>query len=218
MPLCRLCDSVAVSFFEHKHRNYERCTQCFLIQLRRSQCPSIEEETAEYMLHNNDPYDPRYRRYLEGVTEAMMQWLTAEQRASPNILDFGCGSGPATSVVLGEKGWNVHNYDPLYSPDRKHIERKYDLISSTEVVEHFYEPKKSWDLLFSLLNHDGCLVVMTSSSDRYYTSDAFGRWGYVREKSHVAFYHSKTMQWLAQNYGMRLSILSSNIFWFSPTA
>ena len=216
MPLCRLCDSVTESFFEHKHRNYERCTHCFLIQLRRSQCPSIEEETAEYMLHTNDPYDPGYRRFLGGVTDAMMQWLKVDQRSSPNILDFGCGSGPAISVVLGEKGWNVHNYDPLYSPDRKQIEQKYDLISCTEVVEHFYEPKESWDLLFSLLKNDGCLVVMTSSSDNHCTRDAFGRWRYVREKSHVAFFHSKTMQWLARHYERRLSILSSNIFWFSP--
>ena len=215
MIRCRLCSSLALSFFEHNHRNYERCTHCSLIQLRRSQCPKLEEEKSEYMLHNNDPYDPRYRRFLRGVTQAMIQWLLEEQRVSPNILDFGSGSGPAISVVLGEQGWNVHNYDPLYSPDKKHIQRKYDLISSTEVVEHFYEPKISWELLFSLLKEDGCLVVMTQSSDRYCTSESFGRWRYIREKSHVALYHTKTMQWLAQHYDMQLSILSPNIFWFA---
>lgn len=212
---CRLCSSITVSFFEQNQRNYERCTHCLLIQLRRSQCPSLEEEKAEYMLHNNDPYDPRYRRFLQGVTEAMIQWLTDEQRTSPDILDFGSGSGPTISVVLEERGWKVHNYDPLYSPDIKHIQRKYDVISSTEVVEHFYEPKSSWELLFSLLKNDGFLVVMTQSSDKHFTSDSFGKWRYIREKSHVAFYHTKTMKFLAQNYGMNLSILSPNIFGFS---
>lgn len=215
MLQCRLCRSVAVSFFEQNLRNYEMCTKCSLIQLRRSQCPNPEEEKKEYMLHNNDPYDQRYRRFLKGVTQAMIAWLTKEQRVSPNILDFGSGTAPTISVVLGEQGWNVYNYDPLFNPNKKNIQRKYDLISSTEVVEHFYEPKKSWDFLFSLLKKDGCLVIMTQTSDDHCVSETFGRWRYIREKSHVAFYHTKTMKWLAQKYEVQLSMVSNNIFWFS---
>ena len=215
MLRCRVCSSVTVPFFEQNNRNYERCTHCFLIQLRRMECPRLDDEKAEYMLHNNDPYDPRYRRFLQGVTQAMIQWLRREKRASPNILDFGSGTGPTISVVLGEEGWKVDNYDPLFSPDRRLLEKKYDVISSTEVVEHFYDPRASWALLFSLLKKDGCLVVMTQASDRYSTSETFARWRYIRERSHVAFYHTKTMEWLAQNHGMHLSVVSPNIFWFS---
>ena len=215
MPLCRLCSSAVHSFFEQQHRIYERCTECQLIQLHRSHCPSFEEEKAEYMLHNNDPYDLRYRRFLEGVTQPMQDWLNEENREDINILDFGSGSGPTISVVLGEQGWNVHNYDPVYNPDERLLRKEYDLISSTEVVEHFYEPKRSWTLLFSLLKKTGCAIVMTQSSDRYATTDTFAHWRYIRERSHVAFYHTETMYWLSKEYGLQLSVVSDNIFWFS---
>ena len=131
----------------------------------------------------------------------------------PMILDFGSGPGPTISVVLEEQGWIVHNYDPFFCPDTAVLQRKYDLISSTEVVEHFYEPSKSWHQLFSLAKSQ--VVVMTQTSNRYSTVEEFKNWRYIREKSHVAFYHSLTMEWIAAEYGFQVERKAPNVFWFS---
>ena len=132
-----------------------------------------------------------------------------------NILDFGSGPGPTIEVVLGEQGWTVTNYDPFFTPDEQALKERYDLISCTEVVEHFHTPKTSWKLLLSLLKPQGNLVIMTQPSDQYSTESAFKHWRYIREKSHIAFYHSQTMYWIAKTYGLQLSILSPSVFWFS---
>jgi len=167
------------------------------------------------MLHRNDPHDQGYRRFLSPVTNAMLEWLDTEQRQNPQILDFGAGSGPTISVVLEEQGWKVHNYDPFFFPDRSALARRYDLISCTEVVEHFYEPQRAWELLMSLRTDHGQVVVMTQCSDAHFTAVDFQAWRYIQEKSHVAFYHSKTMFWIAKHYGLQVSRLSPSVFWFS---
>ena len=215
MSVCRLCFAKTTTIWRYKDREYQRCSSCFLIQLQRSQCPAPAAEEAEYQLHKNDPYDIGYRRFLSPVTAIMLEWLQTKKSIHPVILDFGSGPGPTISVVLGEHGWNVRNYDPFFQPDTAALQIKYDLISSTEVVEHFYEPNKSWKLLFSLGKKSCQLVVMTQCSDPYYSETAFQNWRYIREKSHVAFYHSRTMEWIAAAYGFQITQRTANVFWFS---
>jgi len=205
-----------VFFCQYKDREYYRCSACSLIQLKREHCPSPADEEAEYRLHNNDPYDNGYRKFLSPVTHLMLKWLEKQENTKPYILDFGAGSGPTISVVLEEQGWPVTNYDPIFYPEISTLDKKYDLISSTEVVEHFFVPHKSWKQLFSLRKQNGHVVVMTQCSDAYFTETDFLNWRYIREKSHVAFYHSQTMSWIAKEYGLRLKKLSPNVFWFSP--
>ena len=215
MVLCRLCNSKVIPFTIYKGREYHRCPKCYLIQLLRSQCPSLEEEQREYQLHINDPYDERYRRYLQPVTNSMLEWLQKKKIQQPRILDFGSGPGPTISVVLEEQGWSVTNYDPFFSPDTSALLQRYDVISCTEVVEHFYEPKTSWEQLLALRNEQGSIIVMTQCSDSYSREETFHKWRYIREKSHVVFYHSQTMHWIAKHYGLQLSVLTPSVFVFS---
>ena len=213
--LCRLCSSRVVFFTEWQSRQYFRCSECSLIQLHRNQCPSQEEELGEYELHENDQYDKGYRKFLSPVTDAILTRLQQKQEQEPLILDFGSGPGPTISVVLQEHGWKVNNYDPFFFPNTETLEKTYDVIACTEVVEHFYEPKTSWEQLFSLVKPRGVIFVMTQSSDNHCTEASFQKWRYIREKSHVAFYHSHTMDWLANTYGLGLSKLEPRVFAFS---
>ena len=213
--LCRLCTTSVLPFCSYQGREYHRCTECGLIQLKQAQCPSPKQELEEYQLHRNDPFDKGYRKFLSKVTNPMLEWLSHSSSNATTILDFGSGPGPTIAVVLAEQGWPVTNYDPFFAPKQDVLLERYDLISCTEVVEHFHDPKTSWEILLSLRKPQGHLVVMTQPSDRYYSESTFREWRYIREKSHIAFYHSQTMVWIANTYGLQLSILSPSVFWFS---
>ena len=215
MILCRLCTTATLPFCNDQQRDYQRCPECFLIQLKNEQCPTPKQELEEYKLHKNDPFDNGYRQFLSKVTKPMLEWLQIQPLTTPSILDFGSGPGPTISVVLAEQGWAVTNYDPFFAPNQDVLQERYDLISCTEVVEHFHSPQTAWKRLLSLLKRQGHLVVMTQPSDRYHCESEFKRWRYIRERSHVAFYHSQTMVWIANTYGLQLSILSPSVFWFS---
>ncbi len=200
MGACPLCTADAVrAYVSAGGRDYLICEHCALVWLEPAQRPDRDEERAEYLLHENDPSDAGYRRHLAKLTGRMLPHLSPGERG----LDFGCGPGPAISVMLGEEGLNVANYDPFFADDRAALLRRYDFVCSTEVVEHFHNPRTSFDQLARLVKPGGVLGLMT----RLRTTDIdFAEWFYIRERSHVAFYAPETMQWIARQYGWMLDI------------
>jgi len=186
-----------------------------LIQLNQDECPDALAEKAEYELHTNHPGDLGYRKFLNKVTTPVLHWLNGREVNETKLLDFGAGPGPTISVILGEAGWSMTNYDPFFCPDQAALQHQYDLITATEVVEHFHQPGASWSHMRGLLAEKGQLVIMTQCFDDYETPEKFQKWGYIREESHVAFYHTQTMGWIAEHYELRLSILAPSVFWFA---
>ena len=214
MHTCSLCLSPTEFFVTWKTRTYFRCFTCALIQLSVSDHPSNLEEKSEYMMHKNDSEDEGYRHFLSRVTKPVLNWLDQTHSFSAELLDFGCGPGPTISVVLAEEGWTMDNYDPMFFPNHSLLDEVYDLVVCTEVVEHFFSPRVTWGVLIGLLKEKGRLVVMTHVSDTKSDPTDFVHWHYIRERSHVSLYHTDTMRWLAQEYGLSLIVIDRNVFCF----
>ena len=68
-----------------------------------------EDEKAVYDLHQNDPDDRGYRKFLSRLSAPLLQKLPPNQWG----LDFGCGPGPALPDLLKAGGHRVDLYDPL---------------------------------------------------------------------------------------------------------
>lgn len=216
MHTCSLCLSPTEFFTTWKTRTYFRCSTCSLIQLSSEDHPSSSEEESEYLMHNNDPEDQGYRRFLSRVTKPVLKWLEQTHSFSAELLDFGCGPEPTISVMLAEEGWTMENYDPIFFPNAALLENRYDLVVCTEVVEHFFTPRVTWGVLIGLLKEKGRLVVMTHVSDKKSVPTEFVHWHYIREQSHVSFYHTDTMRWIAKGYGLSLDVIDRNVFCFEP--
>src|SRR5690606_26178152 len=134
---CPLCGSATAGFWqEAQGRPYCRCGNCRLTFLAPGFLPSPEAEKAEYDLHENDPADPGYHRFLGRLVDRMLPLLPA----GASGLDFGCGPGPAIAAMMREHGHDVVNYDPLYAPARDNLSRQYDFVTCTEAAEHFHRP------------------------------------------------------------------------------
>ncbi|MEI4850515.1 class I SAM-dependent methyltransferase, partial [Klebsiella pneumoniae] len=76
-------------------------------------------------------------------------------------LDFGCGPGPALATMLREAGMDMALFDPFFYPQASVLERQYDFITCTEVVEHLHRPAEVFRQLDRLLAPGGWLGVMT---------------------------------------------------------
>ena len=214
MHTCSLCLSPIEIFTTWKARTYFRCPICSLIQLESQSHPSRAEEQSEYLMHNNDSADEGYRRFLSRVTIPVLGWLKENHTPKVQLLDFGCGPGPTISVVLGEHGWKMENYDPMFYPTASLLEAQYDLVVCAEAAEHFYTPKTTWTQMIGLIKAKGRLIVMTHVSDKYGVPSDFRGWHYIREQSHVSLYHTDTMHWIANAYGFRVTTLDRNVFCF----
>lgn len=205
---CRLCDHAAAATFANANRRtYLRCPNCDLIFVAEANLPGRDEEYAEYLHHNNDPGDPRYRAHLSKLTGPLVKGLGTGAHG----LDFGAGPGPAISVMLAEKGYVVDDFDPFFNPDAGLLATQYDFITSTEVVEHFHNPKAEFALVARLLKPGGRLGVMTQL---YHDSIDFNTWYYPREISHVAFYARKTISHIADRFGWSCEVISNDVILF----
>lgn len=198
MNRCCLCgDSGVAPFASVEGREYLRCRRCRLTFLSRAQLPARDEEKRQYDLHENDPHDPGYRRFLSQLTTP----LVARLDAGVEGLDFGCGPGPALALMLEQAGFPMRTWDPIYAADDDALTRSYDFVTSTEVFEHLHQPAREWARLQSLVAPGGWLAVMT----RFLIDDRhFPRWHYRRDPTHVCFWQPRTFQWLARRDGWRV--------------
>ena len=180
-----------------RHRRYTQCPTCGQIQVHRENLPPPEDERDRYDEHNNDPADPRYRAYLTTFLDtALLPFVEPGAR----VLDFGSGPTPALAELMREHSFAPSIYDPFYAPDESVLDGtfQYDAITALEVVEHLHHPGDELRRLIGLLVPGGYLAVRTGvfSGD----ADAFDRWWYRRDVTHVSFWTDSTIDWLCRTY------------------
>lgn len=202
---CPLCNHRNPSlFFKDEHRTYLLCNHCALVVVPQRYWLSAEEEKAVYDLHENHVMDPGYRRFLSRLAIPLQKKLAPGQRG----LDFGCGPGPALSVLLEEAGHRVNLYDPFYFNDPQLLEETYDFITATEVLEHLQDPGTVFATLFDRLKPGGWLGIMTGLIiDR----QAFQNWHYIRDLTHICFYSRDTFEYLARQFNADILFAGNNV-------
>ncbi len=205
---CPVCETSAlVPFQTINDTPYHRCEVCDATVMDPSCWLDERGEKEIYDLHDNNPQDEGYRRFLSRLTNPLLERL----KPGASGLDFGCGPGPALAVMLREEGMDMALYDPFFYPDSSALEHRYDFITCTEVVEHLHCPAEVFRRLDKLLKPGGWLGVMTC----FQTDDhRFTNWHYRRDPTHIVFYRQSTMAWLAQAYGWALEIPGKDVALF----
>lgn len=191
-PVCRVERTEPMTSVDN--RNYWRCPVCQARFLDPRRLPDPAGERAHYDLHENDPDDPGYRAFLARLADPLLKRLQAGQSG----LDYGCGPGPALARMLEEAGHRMALYDPIYARNPEVLNGTYDFITCTETAEHFHDPAAEFRRLNRMLHPGGLLAVMTM----FQTDDErFAGWHYRRDPTHVVFYRTETMEWLAGHHG-----------------
>ena len=201
-PLCGGPD--AADFWRDSRRVYLRCSCCALVFVPPAFYLSAEQEKAEYDLHQNEIDDPGYRRFLGRLAGPLLERLPA----GASGLDFGCGPGPALAAILREAGCRVALYDVFYQLDRAALERRYDFICATEVVEHLHAPGEVLAELWRQLLPGGYLGIMTKLVRN---REAFASWHYKNDPTHVCFFSESTWHWWAGIMGAELEFFGADV-------
>ena len=194
---CPLCFNNAKLFYDKTHYKCECCSGVF----KAKEFHLIgDDEKNIYEKHKNDSSDIRYQNFLSPITNSVLN-----DKAKDSIgLDFGCGKDSAIIKVLKDNAYEIHGYDLFYLDDKRLLEKKYDYITSSEVIEHFQEPNKEFNLLKSLVKDDGSLYLMT---DIYDENIDFDTWYYKNDPTHIFMYQRGTFEWIKEEFGFsRLEI------------
>ncbi|WND01404.1 class I SAM-dependent methyltransferase [Temperatibacter marinus] len=167
-------------------------------------------EKTVYDLHDNSDTNG-YRKFLNRTAVPILDRLT------PNSigLDFGCGPNPVLAKIFTEHGHRMAVYDKFYATSAAPLLQKYDFITMTEVIEHIAKPIPVLETLFSCLNDDGILAVMTK---RLTNQSAFKTWHYKNDPTHITFYSEKTFQWISAIYDLKIEIIDQDVVFLSKVS
>lgn len=190
-------------------RGYHLCGNCALIFADPAHRLAPAAEKAYYATHENGIDNAGYVRFLGRVLEPMLPHLDGGMRG----LDYGCGPGPTLSLLVRQQGIACDDYDPFFA-DRP-LKPPYDFMFSTECFEHFHHPAAEIARIHALLKPGGLLGIMT---ERWTTPEAFARWHYTRDPTHVSFFHADSFDFLCARFGFtpvwmdesRVAILRKN--------
>lgn len=202
---CPLCHHSESKFYwEDKRRQYHQCQRCELVFVDPNQRLDSSQEKAHYDLHENDPTDLGYRKFLSRVQIPLAERIGCQKQG----LDFGCGPGPTLSLMMQEAGHDVDLYDLYYYPDTKALSKSYDFITATEVIEHLYQPDVVWAQWMSMLKPGGWLGLMTKMVRDV---EAFSTWHYKNDHTHVVFFSRSTFEFLATRDELELEFIENDV-------
>jgi SAM-dependent methyltransferase len=190
-PLC-LADDGLANVRGADPRTYFHCQRCWLVFADPRHHLPPADEAARYRLHRNGLEDAGYVAFLRRAIDPLLPSLGPSMRG----LDYGCGPSPTLSQILAKHGLACDDYDPLFND--VDLSPPYDFIFATECFEHFFRPAREIARLRALLRPGGYLAVMTEA---WTDLDALADWYYMRDPTHVAFYHARTFDCLCAEFG-----------------
>lgn len=210
---CPLCESHDHSLFHQDNnkrtkRAYLSCHQCHLVFVPAEFYLTEIQEKAEYDQHENDEQDEGYKQFLNRL------WLPLKERLPVNqkVLDFGCGPGPLLANMMQDEGMDVSVFDHFYHPDQSALRANYyDVITCTEVIEHLHQPKQVFKQWLTMLKPNGYLALMTK---RVTSREAFAKWHYKNDLTHVCFFSEACFIWLAQMHQLSYEFIGNDVVIF----
>lgn len=196
---CPLCHSHNVNEIEGiASPLYFICNQCKLIYMHDHYIIDPTAEKARYDTHNNSLANEGYVAMFERfITNAVVPFTESGSKT----LDYGSGPEPVLQYLLQQKGYPTDIYDRYYAPDPVYEQKTYDLIISTETIEHVANAAELWELFSNHLRPGGRLAIMTLFHPG---TVQFPRWWYRRDPTHIRFYHPDTYAWICSHYSFKI--------------
>jgi len=197
---CKICNSEIKIIFDYdKHKKYEICTNCQAIILQKKFLINPAKEKAQYEHHNNNFESKGYVKMFEDFLDYF--WQDLDKNATHG-LDFGSGPGPVLAQIMENRSLHVEIFDKFYQPNPIYKDKKYNLITSTEVFEHLQNPLETLKLFKKHLKKGGLIAIMTLFHDN--NEENFLKWWYRRDPTHILFYTPKTFEVLAKMCGLKI--------------
>lgn len=213
---CPLClHTPLFPYFEDKFRHYLICPCCDLVSVPDNEHLSSKDEKAEYDKHNNTQGDAGYQRFLGRTWFPLLERLKLRADfKSLRCLDFGCGEGAVLSAMAKQDRVKIANYDLYYHPNDSLLFKDYDVIIMTEVIEHVADARGLLNQVDNMLLPKGIVAIMTK---RVIDQQAFSRWHYKNDKTHINFYSNKTFEWLAADKGWQIEFIDNDVVFLTKS-
>ncbi|MCG8403653.1 MAG: class I SAM-dependent methyltransferase [Phycisphaerales bacterium] len=191
---CPLCLMPSPRTIADRQRDFHHCPRCDLIFVPEHQHLTTAEQRARYAQHKNTIENDGYVALLQKPVELLREFRPDARR----VLDYGSGPNPVLVELLHRAGYDAVGYDPLFAPGVD-LSEPFDAVISVETFEHFARPREELQRIIRLMQPEACLAVMTMFHSG---PDTIRDWWYARDASHVSFYSTQTLKWIAEGFGL----------------
>ncbi len=203
--ICPLCLSNDTSFYsKDKKREYYICNRCKTIHVPSQFHLSTADEKIRYDKHTNSNQDKYYIEFLKRIVTP----ITSNVKPGSIGLDFGCGPGPILKDLFLVHNIGIEEYDLYYKDDKSLLNRDWNFIVTTEVIEHLSKPGNIIESLWNLIDVKGVLAIM---SNLYTKSTDFPSWYYKGDPTHICFFCKESFLWLADKLDANVEFFDKDI-------
>ena len=211
MKKCKVCSSLTTKIVDPKtEKIYHKCLFCNYIFLDENFYVDETKEKQHYDKHNNN-FDSL--GYVAMFEDLIREFIDPSKQNIKTALDFGCGRGEVLPILLEKNSILCDRYDLFYFPQKIYIDKKYDLMVSTEVFEHLQNPLEVFEELLTHLKDGGYLLLMSATPPD--SDEEFFKWWYIRDITHIGFFTIKTFEYFASKFHLKIvKYNSKNIILF----
>ena len=208
MP-CPLCNnSEVVDYHQDKKRPYLQCPHCDLVFVPQSHHLTSQLEKAEYDKHENNIDDEGYLTFLSRMATPILERVNKQSSG----IDIGCGPAPALAHLLEQHDHKMALYDLYYFKDESVLNKQYDFVTCTEVIEHIAQPQAFIEQLIGLLKPNGIMGLMTKL---VIAPERFKNWHYKNDPTHICFYSRATFEYVANRYKLNVEFVGNDVILLS---
>ena len=222
---CLVCQGSDIkSIPGYERHDLSQCKTCGFVFMRKI---PTQSELKEYY----STYAYETERKMPEATKISIENLLnkfEKYRKNNSMLDVGCGEGWILEMAK-TRGWQV--YGTEFSPkaidicSKKGIkmysgllraenieEKEFDIIVSTETIEHINNPRGEINNFYQLLRQGGLLYITTPNFNSYLRRLFKDKYDIIEYPEHLSYYTKKTLNKLLKDSGFRkLKLLTTGI-------
>jgi SAM-dependent methyltransferase len=204
--LLRRCNQCGFAYVANPYEDYER------IYDESYYRGEGVDPLVDYMFELEHPEATIRQAEWRGITEVVRSLRPLE----PDLrwLDYGCGNGGLVRHLIESRKCQAAGFETGWIADRARAngvpvltdtelqvsERRWDVVTAIEVIEHVMDPLPVLRRIRRLLRPGGLFFLTTGNAAQHRDLEA---WGYVRPEIHVSFFEPRTLELAMQMAGFR---------------
>ena len=222
---CLLCGSRKLKSLDgYEKHDLLKCSDCSFVFMRR--IPTQEELYDHYSVY-------AYEKEKEISLATKLSYFKllnkfGKYRKSNKILDVGCGEGWFLELAK-ERCWEIYGtefsaraieicegkgikiYKGVLNPENME-ETNFDIIISSETLEHINNPRQECSNIYKLLRKGGLFYITTPNFNSYLRLIQKEKYSIIEYPEHLSYYSKKTLDKLLQQSGFyKLKLMTTGI-------